>query len=110
MQAAASALFQCENRESDTTDLNGKPKLLWSLFYVQAMSNPWVIFQLCVSIVMDYMSNCLSPPSLMNSRENEMQEGSTDKGSCSMPDGTLNYKTMMALTEILRILAHLCPF
>ncbi|CAN5976552.1 unnamed protein product [Sphagnum jensenii] len=36
LQAAASALFQCENRESDVTDSNGKPKLLWSLFYVQA--------------------------------------------------------------------------
>jgi len=68
LQAAASALFQCGNRESDVTDSNGKPKLLWSLFYVQTTSNP--------------------------------REGSTDKGSCGMPDGTLDYKTMMALTEI----------
>jgi hypothetical protein len=42
LQAAASALFQCENRENDVTDSNGKPKLLWSLFYVQATSHPWV--------------------------------------------------------------------
>jgi hypothetical protein len=110
LQAAASALFQCENRESDVTDSNGKPKLLWSLFYVQATSNPWVSLQLCVSIVMDYMSSFLSLPSLMNSRKNEMQEESTDKGSCGMPDGTLDYKTMMALTEIICILAHLCLF
>jgi hypothetical protein len=59
---------------------------------------------------MDYMSNFLSLPSLMNSRENEMQEGSTDKRSCGMPDGTLDHKTMMALTEIVCILAHLCLF
>ncbi|CAK9882854.1 unnamed protein product [Sphagnum jensenii] len=29
-----------------------------------------------------------------------VKEGSTDKGSRGMPDGTLDYKTMMALTEI----------
>ncbi len=71
---------------------------------------PGLVFQLCVSIVMDYMSNFLSLPSLVDSRENETQEGSTDKGSCGMPDGTLDYKTIMALTEIVCILAHLCLF
>jgi hypothetical protein len=47
LQAAVGALFHSESRESQVTDTNSKPKLLWSLCYVQTMTTPranWVSF------------------------------------------------------------------
>ncbi len=41
LQAAVDALFHSESRESQVTDTNSKPKLLWSLCYVQTMTTPW---------------------------------------------------------------------
>ncbi|CAM6059183.1 unnamed protein product [Sphagnum tenellum] len=67
LQAAVDALFHSESRESQVTDTNSKPKLLWSLCYVQTMTTPWANWG--------------------------------DVGMCCMPDGTLDYRTMMAQTE-----------
>jgi len=70
LQAAVDALFHSESRESQVTDTNSKPKLLWSLCYVQTMTTPWANW-----------------------------EPQGDVGMCCMPDGTLDYRTMMAQTE-----------
>ncbi|CAK9232849.1 unnamed protein product [Sphagnum jensenii] len=67
LQAAVDALFHSESGESQVTDTNSKPKLLWSLCYVQTMTTPWANWG--------------------------------DVGMCCMPDGTLDYRTMMAQTE-----------
>ncbi|CAK9856022.1 unnamed protein product [Sphagnum jensenii] len=67
LQAAVDALFHSESRESQVTDTNSKPKLLWSLCYVQTMTTPWANWG--------------------------------DVGMCCMPDGTLDYRTIMAQTE-----------
>lgn len=74
-----------------------------------AMSRPWLLlgptgsvsqpFCICSSGWWCYSSYALYLQISTDTRECELQEPQGDVGMCCMPDGTLDYRTMMAQTE-----------
>lgn len=106
LQAVKASLFREDESESDGELV--KPKLLWSFFLVQEVSNPSQVTWHRNKLLNFVGSGLVYIVDNSNANDHNflLEQATRGLKMCAMPDGTIDYRSMMKCTETVRNLQN----